>query len=79
MAMAEGAGKVQHPALPEGGVDADRVVLSSDVSVSSMSAGMPEPDVREQPDAGAIHWHAQVEPGIPEESDGDVLPTSDRG
>ena len=31
---------------------------------------MAEPEVRTAPDAGAIHWHAQVEPGIPaDESD----------
>jgi hypothetical protein len=31
---------------------------------------MAEPEVRTAPDAGAIHWHAQLEPGIPaDESD----------
>ena len=26
---------------------------------------MGEPEVRRAPDAGAIHWHTQLEPGIP--------------
>ena len=28
---------------------------------------MVEPEVRRAPDAGAIHWHTQLEPGIPPE------------
>ena len=27
---------------------------------------MPQPEVRDTPDGGGIHWHEQVEPGIPE-------------
>jgi hypothetical protein len=31
-------------------------------AVESEELWMPEPDVREAPDAGAITWHEQVEP-----------------
>lgn len=37
---------------------------------SAVEEPMAEPEVRTAPDAGAIHWHAQLEPGIPaDESD----------
>ena len=44
---------------------------SEDLSVQSEEPHlrMPQPEVREAPDAGAIHWHEQVEPGIPDPDD----------
>lgn len=54
----------RRPGLAEGGVDPDRIVVSAK-QVNSYGVRMPQPDVRDAPDAGAIHWHEQIEPGIP--------------
>lgn len=54
---------LRQPALDAGDRDADRVVLSVPRDDSSM-VPMPEPEVREAPDSGAIHWHTQLEPGL---------------
>ncbi len=55
---------VWQPALDAGETDADRVVLSEPPAADSSLVPMPEPEVRGAPDSGAIHWHAQLEPGL---------------
>ena len=55
---------LRHPALDNGETDADRVVLSAVPPADSSMVPMPEPEVRDAPDSGAIHWHTQVEPGL---------------
>jgi len=57
---------LRQPALDAGETDADRVVLSVPPADSSM-VPMPEPEVRDAPDSGAIHWHTQLEPGLASE------------
>jgi hypothetical protein len=56
---------LRQPALHDGETDADRVVLSAVSPADSSMVPMPEPEVRGAPDSGAIHWHTQIEPGLP--------------
>ena len=60
---------LRQPALDAGETDADRVVQSVPPADSSM-VPMPEPEVRDAPDSGAIHWHTQLEPGLGSEDAG---------
>ena len=55
---------LRQPAMDARDTDADRVVLSAVPSADSSMVPMPEPEVRDAPDSGAIHWHTQIEPGL---------------
>ena len=70
---------LKHPALGEGGTDADRVVLSEVSPADSSMVPMPEPEVRDAPDSGAIHWHTQVEPGLASEDSAPGAPSEPGG
>ena len=54
---------VRQSALDAGETDADLVVLPVPSADTSM-VPMPEPEVRDAPDSGAIHWHTQLESGL---------------
>ena len=55
---------MRQPAMDAGDTDADRVVRSALPPADSSMVPMPEPEVRDAPDSGAIHWHTQIEPGL---------------
>ena len=55
---------LRQPARETHDTDADRVVLSAVPPADSSMVPMPEPEVRDAPDSGAIHWHTQIEPGL---------------
>jgi len=55
---------LRQPAMDAGDTDSDRVVLSAVTPADSSMVPMPEPEVRDAPDSGAIHWHTQIEPGL---------------
>jgi hypothetical protein len=55
---------LRQPGLDADEADADRVVLSAVPPADSSMVPMPEPEVRDAPDSGAIHWHTQLEPGL---------------
>jgi hypothetical protein len=55
---------LRQPAMDARDTDADRVVLSAVPPADSSMVPMPEPEVRDAPDSGAIHWHTQIEPGL---------------
>jgi hypothetical protein len=46
--------------------DADQPHAEGPVSTGD-GEPLAEPEVRTAPDEGAIHWHTQLEPGIPPE------------
>ncbi|SFR93515.1 hypothetical protein SAMN04487846_0812 [Microbacterium sp. cf046] len=56
---------LRQPALPQDAVDEDRVVITHEQIGGPPDLRMPEPEVRDSPDAGAIDWHEQIEPGLP--------------
>lgn len=55
---------LRQPAMETRDTDADRVVLSAVPPADSSMVPMPEPEVRDAPDSGAIHWQTQIEPGL---------------
>lgn len=52
----------QHPELPKDKADPEAIVIPAEQVGDAGDVRMPPPDVREAPDAGAIHWHEQIEP-----------------
>jgi hypothetical protein len=55
---------LRQPTMDVGDTDAERVVLSTVPPADSSMVPMPEPEVRDAPDSGAIHWQTQLEPGL---------------
>lgn len=58
--------RVRRPRLSDGAIDPDRVVLHAGEVTGAIAVRMPEPEVRDRMDVGAIHWNEQVEPGLPD-------------
>jgi len=58
---------LRQPRMDAGDTDAERVVLSTVPPADPSMVPMPEPEVRDAPDSGAIHWHTQVESGLASE------------